>query len=52
MKWFINILPNTKTAPGRLPQARKLKTIYCQMVIVSPKVTDVPLLVFAVAKEI
>lgn len=28
------------------------RTIYCQTVIVNPKVTDVPLLVFAAATEI
>lgn len=58
MEWCIDIYRN---CPVPLPffslfqavcRRESEKTIHCQIFFVSPKVTDVPLLVFAVAEEI
>lgn len=62
MKWFIDVYRNCPVPKHEpLPlffflqsvcHKESEKTIHCQIFIVSPKVTDVPLLVFAVAEEI
>ncbi len=64
MKWFIDVywncpVPKHEPLPFFLLllfqavcHKESEKTIHCQIFIVHPKVTDVPLLVFAVAEEI
>lgn len=60
LKCFINVYRNCPAQKHEPPpfivqavcRRESKKTIHCQIFIVNPKVTDVPLLVFAVAEEI